>query len=173
MVVIYSTYRIRGWNLVGDVNTPKWVASTWTGQKTVASMSNFELIPNSKHPDPSLVTNNLTGEILIRRFFEEFMDIIPQVSTLVTNSSNILTGPVLERWVNQPQSQPPGCNGVLKNLTGLVHINRKELSLKCFSGLETWYEGSNQCELIEIASKVIEIGAKLIAGRQIESKEVN
>ena len=34
------------------------------------------------------------------------------------------------------------------------------------------YEGPNQCELIEIASKNIEIRAKLSVGRQIESKEV-
>ena len=46
------------------------------------------------------------------------------------------------------------------------------LFLKCFTGPETWYEGSNQCELIEIASKIIEIGAKLSVGRQIESEEV-
>ena len=30
-----------------------------------------------------------------------------------------------------------------------------------------WQEGSNHCELIEIASKIIEIGAKLSVGRQL------
>ena len=56
--------------------------------------------------------------------------------------------------------------------TGPDHINSKDICLKCFLGLETWYEGSNQCELIEIASKIIEIGAKLSVGRQVESEEV-
>ena len=56
--------------------------------------------------------------------------------------------------------------------TGPDHINSNKTWLTCFSGLETWYEVSNQCELIEIASKIIEIGAKLSVGRQIESEEV-
>ena len=39
--------------------------------------------------------------------------------------------------------------------TGSVHINSKEMVLKCFPGLETWQKGSNECELIEIASKLL------------------
>ena len=55
--------------------------------------------------------------------------------------------------------------------TGSVHINSKEIFLKCFIGLETWYEGSNQCEKMGKTSTIIEIGAKLSVGRQIESEE--
>ena len=51
-------------------------------------------------------------------------------------------------------------------------INSTKICLKCSTGLETWYEGSNQCALIEIVSKTIEIGAKLSVGWQIESEEV-
>ena len=39
-------------------------------------------------------------------------------------------------------------------------------------GRDTWQEGFNQCELMGIASKLIEIGAKLSMGRQIESEKV-
>ena len=57
-------------------------------------------------------------------------------------------------------------------VTGPDHITSKEMILKCFSCLATWYKSSNQCELIETASKIIEIGAKLSVGWQIESDEV-
>ena len=42
-----------------------------------------------------------------------------------------------------------------------------------FSGLETCQVHSNQCELIKISSKVIEIGAKVMVGRTIQSEKVN
>ena len=64
-------------------------------------------------------------------------------------------------------------NGTIaKRLTGPDTINSTKLFLKCSIGLETWQECSNQCELIEMASKIIEIGAQLSVGRQIESEEV-
>jgi hypothetical protein len=47
-----------------------------------------------------------------------------------------------------------------------------EILFRYFPGLETWWEGSNQCELMEIASRTIKIGEKLRARRQIESEEV-
>ena len=56
--------------------------------------------------------------------------------------------------------------------TGWDTINSKEIFSRCFSGLGTCYGGSNQCELIEISSKIIEIGAKLSVGREIESEKV-
>ena len=52
------------------------------------------------------------------------------------------------------------------------HKKKSVNILKCFTGLETRQEGSDQCELIKIASKFNELGAKLSVGRQIESEIV-
>ena len=51
------------------------------------------------------------------------------------------------------------------------NIESKEICLKCFTGLETWYKGSNQCELLDIASTSLKSRAKLSVVWQIESKE--
>ena len=56
--------------------------------------------------------------------------------------------------------------------TGPDTMHSKEIFLKCYTGLKTWQEGSNQCELIEMSSTIIEIGAILSEGQQIDSEEV-
>jgi hypothetical protein len=48
--------------------------------------------------------------------------------------------------------------------TGWDNRNGKEICVKCFPGLETWSEGSDQCGLIGIASNVIELWAKAERG---------
>ena len=62
----------------------------------------------------------------------------------------------------------------MTRVTDLETIDGKEWFLKCLPALETWQEGSTQYELIEIASNIIEIGAKLNDGdgRQIVSEKV-
>ena len=65
---------------------------------------------------------------------------------------------------------PISCCG--SNPTGLVLITNKDIFLKYFPDFKPWQEGSNQCQLMEIAWRVIKIRAKLSSGRQTESEEV-